>query len=134
MKFEELKVGMSYKLSKTFSIDEVIAFSKLSMDNNPIHIDVEYAKNSIFKQNIVHGFLSGSLFSAIIGTKLPGEGSIYLNQSMNFRKPVYIDQMITSTVTITEIDPIKRLVLLTTTCVDSENNILIDGSAKVKIL
>ena len=134
MKFEELKIGMSYKLSKAFSRNEVLLFSELSLDNNPVHIDKEYGKNSRFKENIVHGFLSGSLFSAIIGTKLPGEGSIYMSQEMNFRRPIYIDQEITSIVTIIEINSTKRTVLLTTTCVDTEDNILIEGFAKVKIL
>ena len=78
MRFEDLKIGMSYSLSKAFSSDEVVEFSKLSMDVNPLHLDANYAEKSMFGKRIVHGFLTASLFSAIIGTKFPGEGSIYL--------------------------------------------------------
>ena len=82
MNYNDLSLGMSYQIVKSFSQDDVKTFADLSMDDNPIHLDKEYAHNSIFKQNLVHGFLVGSLFSAIIGTKMPGNGSIYLNQTM----------------------------------------------------
>lgn len=125
---------MSYELVKSFSQDDVKAFALLSMDNNPIHLDQEYARNSLFKRNIVHGFLVGSLFSAIIGTKMPGEGSIYLNQSMVFRKPVFWDQTVRAVVKVEELYPEKHRVLLSTNCYDTENNVLIEGTALVKVL
>ena len=134
MCFEEISVGMSYQIVKAFSQDDVKAFASLSMDNNPIHLDREYAKTSIFKKNIVHGFLVGSLFSAIIGTKMPGEGSIYLNQTMVFRKPVYWDQTVRAVVKVEELYPEKQRVLLSTNCFDKDNNVLIEGVALVKIL
>ena len=134
MSFEELSVGMSYQMVKAFSQDDVKAFADLSMDNNPIHLDKEYARNSLFKQNIVHGFLVGSLFSAIIGTKMPGEGSIYLNQTMIFRKPVYWDQSVRAVVKVEELYPEKQRALLSTYCFDENNNVLIEGTALVKIL
>lgn len=134
MNFKELKIGMSYELVKSFSQDDVKAFALLSMDNNPIHLDQEYARNSLFKRNIVHGFLVGSLFSAIIGTKMPGEGSIYLNQSMVFRKPVFWDQTVRAVVKVEELYPEKHRVLLSTNCYDTENNVLIEGTALVKVL
>lgn len=134
MNFEELSIGMSCELVKSFSQDEVKAFALLSMDNNPIHLDREYAQNSLFKKNIVHGFLVGSLFSAIIGTKMPGEGSIYLNQTMVFRKPVYWDQSVKAVVKVEELYPEKQRALLSTNCYDEDNNLLIEGTALVKIL
>ena len=133
MKFEELKIGMSYTMSKAFTSNEVEAFSSLSMDNNPLHVDDEYAERSMFGKKIVHGFLTASLFSAIIGTKFPGEGSIYLNQNMNFLRPVFHDQMVDATVTVKELYPEKHRVLLETVCKDESGRLLIAGTALVKL-
>lgn len=134
MGFEDLSIGMSCQIVKSFSQDDVKAFADLSMDNNPIHLDKEFANNSIFKQNIVHGFLVGSLFSAIIGTKMPGEGSIYLSQNMVFRKPVYWNQLVRAVVKVEVLYPEKQRVLLSTNCYDSDNNVLIEGTALVKVV
>jgi acyl dehydratase len=90
MKFEELKIGQSYEMKRTFTLQEVSDFVKLSYDTNPIHTDVEYAQTTQFGQIIVPGFLTGSLFSAIIGARFPGYCSIYLNQNMSFRSPVFL--------------------------------------------
>lgn len=133
MRFEELKIGMSYSMSKVFTSDEVKAFSELSMDNNPLHVDDEYAGKSMFGKKIVHGFLTASLFSAIIGTRFPGEGSIYLNQTMSFLRPVFHDQMVKAIVTVKELYPEKHRVLLETVCKDGSDNILITGTALVKL-
>ena len=133
MCFEDLKIGMSYSLSKAFSSDEVEAFSKLSMDVNPLHLDADYAAKSMFGKRIVHGFLTASLFSAIIGTKFPGEGSVYLNQNMSFLHPVFHDQNITAIVTVKALYPEKKRVLLETVCKDDDGNDLITGTALVKL-
>ena len=82
-----LKIGDKTQFTKSFTAEEVILFAKISGDDNPIHLDAEYAEKSIFKQKIVHGFLVGSLISAAIGKNLPGNGTIYLNQSMKFWLP-----------------------------------------------
>lgn len=134
MNIDTLKIGMTYELKKSFSSEEVQQFSRLSLDNNPVHLSDDFAKNTLFKDKIVHGFLSGSLFSAIIGTKLPGNGSIYLNQSMNFRKPIYHNQTVRAKVSIVDIKYEKNLVYLETVCYDELNNVLIDGTAIVKIV
>lgn len=133
MEFEELKIGQSYEMKRAFSQDEVMAFANLSHDTNPIHIDAEFAKTTQFGKIIVPGFLTGSLFSAIIGTKFPGFGSVYMKQDMMFRKPVLLDQQVTAIVTVKELYPEKRRVLLETRCVDENNEILIDGTALVKM-
>lgn len=134
MCFEDLKIGMSYSMSKSFSSVEVETFSKLSMDVNPLHLDADYAAKSMFGKRIVHGFLTASLFSAIIGTKFPGEGSIYLNQNMSFLHPVFHDQVVTATVTVKEVFPEKHRVLLETVCKDESGTVLITGTALVKLL
>lgn len=133
MRFDDLKVGMSYEMRRAFSQEEVLGFAELSYDTNPLHVDAEYAKKSFFGKVIVPGFLTGSMFSAIIGTKFPGEGSIYLNQSMSFRAPVFIDQVIVATVRVKELNPEKHRVLLNTYCCDEEGKILIEGEALVKL-
>lgn len=133
MKIEELKIGDSFELCKSFSEQDVNLFSKLSLDTNPIHIDEDYAKDSIFKRKIVHGFLSSSLISAIIGTRLPGPGSIYLHQELNFKKPVYIGEQVRALVTINDIKLEKSIVYLQTNCYNSNNEITIEGNAIIKL-
>lgn len=134
MNIQDLYIGQSYTLEKTFQENDVIEFSNLSMDDNPIHIDEEYASTTIFRKRIVHGFLVSSLFSAIIGTKMPGNGSIYLNQTMNFRKPVFLEQKVIAKVSILSINIEKQVIELETNCYDIDGNILISGSALVKLI
>lgn len=134
MRFDELYVGQSYSMTKSFTSEEVERFAEISGDNNLVHIDKEFAENSMFHGRLVHGFLTGSLFSAIIGTKMPGPGSIYLGQSMNFKRPVYHNQKVTATVTITEIRKDKPIVRLSTTCVNEAGETVIDGEAIVKVI
>lgn len=133
MYIDELHIGQFYEMQRTFTQEEVMAFAALSYDNNPLHTNVEYAKKSLFGQVIVPGFLTGSLFSAIIGTKFPGIGSIYLNQTMSFRRPVFPGQQVKAVVKVKELNVEKNRVLLETQCVDAEGNLLIDGSALVKL-
>lgn len=134
MRCDELYIGQSYSMTKSFTSDEVERFAEISGDNNLVHIDKDYAENSVFHGRIIHGFLTGSLFSAIIGTKLPGPGSIYLGQNMVFKKPVYHGQTVTATVTITEIRKDKPIVRLKTTCVNESGETVIDGEATVKVI
>lgn len=133
MKFEDLYIGQSYEMERTFSLEEVRLFAELSFDTNPLHTDADFAKNSIFGQQIVPGFLTASLFSAIIGTKFPGIGSIYLNQDMSFYKPVYPGQLVVAKVEVKELFPEKNRVLLATTCYNHDGVIYIDGTALIKI-
>lgn len=133
MRFEELKIGQSYEMKRIFTQQEVMDFAKLSYDTNPIHTDPEYARTTQFGQLIVPGFLTASLFSAIIGTKFPGFGSIYLNQTMSFRKPVFPEQEVTAVVCVKELLPEKHRVLLDTFCYDEMHQVLIEGSALVKL-
>ncbi len=133
MKCSDLKIGQSYEMKRSFSEAEVRAFAELSRDTNPIHIDAEFARNSRFGELIVPGFLTGSMFSAIIGTKFPGIGSVYLNQNMIFLKPVFLNQVVTASVSVKELYPEKNRVLLGTVCFDEKGEKLIDGTALVKL-
>ena len=126
---KKLSIGNSASITHSFTEEEVIQYAKLSTDMNPIHLDAEYAATTQFKQRIVHGMLVGSLFSALVGQHLPGEGSIYMTQNLNFKAPVYLDTEITASVEITSIHEKKPIVILSCHCIDSEGKTLITGEA-----
>lgn len=107
---EDLKVGMSASYAKTITDADVVLFAGLSGDNNPIHINDEYAKTTPFKQRIVHGMFSAALISTVAGTRLPGPGAIYVDQQLKFKAPVHIGDTATATLTVTEIDERRRRV------------------------
>lgn len=127
-------VGQEASISKSFSEKDVKIFSELSGDINPIHLVSDYAEKSFFKKRIVHGFLYGSLISAIIGTKMPGPGSIYLHQEMNFKKPVFLDEEVVALVRITDLKPEKSLVYLDTMCYNKNKDVVLEGKAVIKIV
>ncbi|MCF7921956.1 MAG: MaoC family dehydratase [Candidatus Marinimicrobia bacterium] len=129
----DLKVGDKVSVTKKFAESDILHFSKLSLDTNPIHVDADYAGASIFGQRIVHGMLVASLFSGLLGMKLPGEGSIYLGQSLHFTGPVFIGDEVTATVEIIKIREDKPIITLRTYCKKIDGSIVIDGEAVVKI-
>ncbi len=133
MKIEDFTIGQSASLKKVFKSDEVMAFAELSLDKNPIHLDESYAEHSRFGRRIVHGFLVGSLISAVFGTQLPGEGAIYLHQEMNFKRPVFHGDEITATVTVTEIRKDKSILCFDTKCENDRGEVVIDGKAVLKV-
>ena len=128
-----LKVGDRASLSKVFTEEEVFQFAEISTDKNPLHLDKDFGKSSIFGQRIVHGMLVASLFSGLIGMELPGEGSIYLGQNLTFMAPVPIGERITATVEIIKIREDKPIITLRTVCEDSNNTVVIEGEAVVKL-
>lgn len=133
MEFEQLKIGQSYVMSRIFTQQDVKDFASLSYDTNPLHTDAEYAQSTHFGQLIVPGFLTASMFSAIIGTKFPGKGTIYLSQNMSFWKPVFPEKEVIAEVTVKELYPSKRRALLETCCYDENHELLISGTALVKM-
>lgn len=110
---EDLKVGDSRSLAKTITSELVAKFADVSEDRNPIHLNEAAGKASIFGECIAHGMLSASLFSALLGERLPGHGTVYLGQTLKFLAPVTIGSEVTATVTVKEIMPEKRRVVLT---------------------
>lgn len=133
MTYEEIKLGDSAFITKTITKEDVEEFAKLSLDINPIHLDQEYGKSSIFKDNIVHGMLVASLISAVIGNDLPGHGTIYLGQDLKFMKPVYIGDTCTATVTVIEKKDEKHIIVLdTVVSAGNDENVVIKGQAVVK--
>ncbi|MFC1528004.1 MaoC family dehydratase [Candidatus Neomarinimicrobiota bacterium] len=130
---EELFIGKSASISKTFTIKDVKEYADLSNDKNPVHLDKEFAKSSIFGQRIVHGMLVASLFSGLLGDKLPGKGTIYLGQTLYFTAPVLIGEKVTASVEIINIRDDKPIITLQTTCVNSVGQTVINGEAIVKV-
>lgn len=108
-------------------------FSTISEDKNPLHLDEEFASKTIFKKRIAHGLISASLISAVAGMKMPGPGSIYVNQTFNFRKPVFMDDTVTATCQVTRIRSDKRMVYMETIVTNQNHECVIDGNAIVLV-
>ena len=129
---EDLAQGDSRSLTKTIGCAEIQAFAELSEDRNPIHLCDEAAAASMFKTRIAHGMLSASLFSAIIGERLPGHGTVYLGQSLRFRAPVRVGDEVTATVTVLAVDRTRRRATLLCEARVGET-LVIDGEAEVLV-
>jgi acyl dehydratase len=130
---KNLKVGDRASLSKVFTEEDVMQFANISADTNPIHLDERFAAASVFGQRIVHGMLTASLFSGLIGVELPGEGAIYLGQSLTFKAPVLIGEQVTASVEIVKIREDKPIVTLRTLCVNNVGQVVVEGEAVVKV-
>ena len=132
LSIDQLYVGMTESISKVITSEDVRKFSELSGDTNPIHLDKKYAKETRYKKNIAHGLMCASYFSGIFGTKLPGLGSIYVSQSLRFKRPIYIGDKVDVIVKITEIDINRKRVKFTTQCLVN-SKICIDGFAEIHL-
>eukprot|EP01120_Amphizonella_sp_Union-15-10_P010493 TRINITY_DN4205_c0_g2_i1.p1 TRINITY_DN4205_c0_g2~~TRINITY_DN4205_c0_g2_i1.p1 ORF type:complete len:178 (-),score=29.64 TRINITY_DN4205_c0_g2_i1:128-661(-) len=128
-----LKVGHFATLKKSFTQLDVNVFSELSEDRNPLHLDVDFCSKTLFSKPIVHGFLVSSLMSAVAGCHLPGPGTIYLSQTLNFKKPVFPGDEITAKLEVLEVQQQKRLVKLSTSCWNQKGEVVIDGDALVMV-
>ena len=129
---EDLQIDQTDKIERKITEKDIDNFVKLTGDNNPVHTNLDFAKKTIFKQKVAHGFLSASLISTLIATKLPGPGSIYLSQNLKFLAPVFIDDLVRVKVTVKEIDHEKKKVKLQTECFKNEKKI-ISGEAIVLV-
>ncbi|MFN9164301.1 MAG: MaoC family dehydratase [Alphaproteobacteria bacterium] len=129
---EDLSVGQSASYTKTVTEADIVKFAEVSGDNNPVHLDEAFAQSTMFKGRIAHGMLSAGFISTVIGTKLPGSGTIYMSQTLRFRAPVRIGDTVTATCTITEIIPEKRRAVLTTVCKVGDT-VVIEGEALVMV-
>jgi 3-hydroxybutyryl-CoA dehydratase len=131
-RFNEFEVGQSATYGRTISEADIVLFAGVSGDDNPVHLNEIYASESMFKGRIAHGMLTASYISTVIGTRLPGPGTIYLGQSLKFRAPVRAGDTVAATVTIKEIDPVKRRMTLTTVCMVGETTV-VEGEAMVML-
>jgi 3-hydroxybutyryl-CoA dehydratase len=128
---DELAVGDSSQFSKTVSETDVYLFAGITGDFNPAHIDEEYSRKTYFGTRIAHGLLSAGFISTVLGTRLPGPGTIYLRQELTFLGAVKIGDTITARVEVTEIDAAKGRVKLLTTCDNQEGKRVLTGEAVV---
>jgi acyl dehydratase len=127
-----LQVGQQAFIKKRFTSLDVEQFARLSLDANPIHLDEAAAAQSVFGRRVVHGMLVASLFSALLGQHLPGEGTIFLGADIQFKGPVFLDDEITAFVQITKVREDKPIVTLRTWCENSKGETVIDGQAVAK--
>jgi 3-hydroxybutyryl-CoA dehydratase len=128
---DEMNVGDAAEFSKTVSEFDIYQFAGISGDFNPAHVDEEYAGKTHFKTRIAHGMLTASFISTLIGTRLPGTGSIYMGQNLEFLAPVRIGETITARAEVIEIIKEKGRVRLRTTCTNQDGTLVINGEALV---
>ena len=130
----DLKIGDKFSTSKQITDSVVRAFADLSGDYNPIHIDEEFAKTTRFGRRIAHGMISGALISAVLGYEFKERRVVYLSQTMKFVAPVFIDDTVTATATVTNIRKDKNIVTLETVCTKQNGETTLKGEAVVMIL
>ncbi len=115
-----LKIGDTYSEVFSYSQEQVIQFAELSGDKNPLHLDAEYAATTMFKKPIIHGILGASIMSKILGMKFPGEGTVYLKQEIDFKRPMYVDVQYEAQLKVLEINADKHTAVIETKIVDKE--------------
>ena len=130
--YDDIKVGDQASVSTTITEAHVLAFADLTGDTNPVHVDADYAAQSIFGERIAHGMLVAGLISAVLGTQLPGPNSIYLGQELKFTAPVKINDTVTVTATVTEKRDDKQIIKLRTTATNQRGELVVDGTAVLK--
>jgi 3-hydroxybutyryl-CoA dehydratase len=128
---EQIKVGDTASFSKTVSESDVYLYAGITGDLNPAHINETYAKDTFFKTRIAHGMLTAGFISRILGMQLPGPGTIYMRQSLNFLAPVRFGDTITALVEVMDVIAEKNRVRLKTTCTNQEGTVVLDGEAMV---
>lgn len=127
-----IEQGTTYTHEFSFTQDEVVKFAEVTGDKNPVHLDEAYAAATMFKRPIMHGFLGGSVFSKVFGTLFPGEGTIYLKQSMSFMRPMYVNTVYEVRMTVKEVNKEKHRANVETNIVDkATGDVVISGEATV---
>lgn len=127
---EDIEIGMTRHLQKTITDRDIELFAEVSTDRNPVHLDENYARDTIFEGRIAHGMLTAGLISAVIGEQLPGHGTVYLGQSLKFMAPVRPGDTVRADVTVTAIDMSRRRVTLETRCLVGDT-VVLKGEATV---
>ena len=131
MTIQEMKIGDHASVTKTFSETDVYLFAGITGDLNPAHTNEVAASKTMFKTRIAHGMLGAGFISAVLGMYLPGPGTIYMGQELKFTKPVHIGDTVTATATVEEIILEKNRVILDTTVVNQDGEVVIKGKATV---
>jgi acyl dehydratase len=128
-----LKAGHKASRTKTITDEMIRAFAELTGDNNPVHLDDAYAAGARFGRRIAHGMIAAGLISATLANDLPGPGTVYLNQTLQFKAPVYPGDTITATVEVKTVREDKPIVTLSTICTNQDNAIVLEGEAVVLV-
>lgn len=128
---QEINIGDTASFEKTITEHDVYQFAGISGDMNPAHVNEEFAKEGLFKTRVVHGMLSASLISTVLGTKLPGPGAIYLGQDIKFVKPVFFNDTILARVTVSELNVEKNICTLETRCINQNDEVVVYGKATI---
>jgi 3-hydroxybutyryl-CoA dehydratase len=129
--FSEINIGAKASITKTVTETDLNLFAQITGDVNPVHLDEEYARKTVFKTRIAHGMLTASFISAVLGTALPGANTIYISQELVFKAPVKIGEIVTAAVEVMEKVDRKRWVILKTTVVNQDGILVVDGKATV---
>jgi len=127
------EIGQTASFTRTITEADIVQYAGLSGDFNPIHVDSEYARGTRFGQRIAHGMLTASLLSNLLGMRLPGPGSVYMEQTLRFARPVFIGDTITATVEVTGYDAAKGNLTLRTECRNQKGEIVLEGEAKMRV-
>jgi len=130
--FEDLEEGMTDVFAKTITDADIITFAGISGDTNPLHLNHEFASETVFEGRIAHGMLTASFISTVIGTKMPGAGCIYVSQNLRFKAPVRSGETVTATCTVTKLIPEKSFIELKTVCTVSGKPV-VDGEATIMV-
>lgn len=129
---EDLSVGMSAAYAKTITDADIVLFAGVSGDTNPVHMNEDYARGTMFGGRIAHGMLSASFISTVMGTRLPGPGCIYMTQNLRFKAPVRVGDTVVARVTVAELMPEKRRAVMRTVCTVGKT-VVIEGDALVMV-
>ncbi len=129
---DEINEGMTAVFSKTVTEADIVLFAGVSGDTNPVHLDEDYARPTMFKGRIAHGMLTAGFISAVFGTKLPGPGCIYMSQSLKFKAPVRAGDTVVARVTATTVDRDKARVTFATTC-KVKDAVVLEGEAMLMV-
>lgn len=132
---DQIKIGDTGSFAKTIAENDIYLYAGITGDFNPIHVNEEAAKNSIFKHRIAHGMLTAGFISAVIGNVMPGPGTVYLEQNLKFMKPVFIGDTCTAFATVQEVlNPEKGIYRLSTKVMNQDGKVVCDGYAVIKYL
>ncbi len=133
-KYSDIKIGDSAELKRTISAEDIEKFAEVSGDYNPLHMDEEYAKQTMFKGRIAHGILSVAFISTVLASDLPGPGSIYLSQKSVFKRPVRIGDTIKVKLEVIQKNDEKEYIIMRTTCTNQKDELVLDGEAVATLM
>ena len=131
MTIDRFSVGQVFSSKKIVTEEMIVHFAEATGDDNPVHLDEEFAKTSIFKKRVAHGMLTAGIMSGVFGTRFPGQGTIYISQTISFIRPVFIGDEITVSLKVLEVRTEKNRLVVETTCLNQEGKKVLTGRAEV---